>query len=177
MIKNPVDEATKMRQFMLHAISLSKMAQTKMDLPITAVLTDPKSSDVVIHAHDTRLSTHHPLNHAIMLLLKELPSVLPANSAAAFEEQDTDEEEQYYAKMYDVYITHEPCTMCCMALVHSRIRRLIFWKKMATGAKALGWMKGDEEGALNHRYMVFEGIDDVLEGDLQVMDLDNEVYA
>ena len=155
-----------MSQFMLQTVSLANDNKTRNpeDLPIAALLTNPKTSEILLTSHDTRNSTHHPLNHAIMNILNELPSLLPEDAVYG-----EDDEEQYYANMYDVYITHEPCTMCCMALVHSRIRRLIFWKGMQTGAKELGWMKGNDDGeSLNHRYMCFEGIEGALGNDVQV---------
>jgi len=101
-----------------------------------------------------------------MNLVAVLSSIPPP--AAAMENS---EEEQYYAQGYDVYTTHEPCTMCAMALVHSRIRRLVFWKGMdKTGAKEVGWMTGGEgEEALNHRYMVFEGVEGGLGEDTEGM--------
>jgi tRNA-specific adenosine deaminase 3 len=168
-----------MSQFMLQTISLTKTSTTPNDLPIAALLTNPKTSEVLLTAHDTRISTGHPLNHAIITLLKQLPSLLPVDEiTAATSELDSDDEEQYYANMYDVYITHEPCTMCCMALVHSRIRRLVFWKGMATGARELGWMKGDEEeGTLNHRYLCFEGIECALGDGIGVEELGKDVCA
>jgi len=160
-----------MRQLMLQTISLSKN-NLNNNLPITALLIDPQTSKVLLVAHDTRISTGHPLNHAIISLLNRLPSLLPKDTPTTFK---IDDEEQYYAHTYDVYITHEPCTMCCMALVHSRIRRLIFWKRMEkTGARELGWMKGvDGDGSLNHRYMCFEGMPEA--DDIEVQDLDRAV--
>jgi tRNA-specific adenosine deaminase 3 len=113
-----------------------------------------------------------------MNLLKQLPTLLPTDTSTSPPRNlSSDEEEQYYAATYDVYITHEPCTMCCMALVHSRIRRLVFWQGMPTGARGLGWMKGDEDGTLNHRYMCFEGIEGALGRDIGLENLGKDVHA
>lgn len=170
-------EAVEMRKFMLQAISLynENITHQANDLPISALLIDTKSSNVLLTAHDTRVSTKHPLNHAVMNLLNKLSTHILCQPAHDLKDG---EEEQYYAQMYDVYTTHEPCTMCCMALVHSRIRRLIFWKATKTGARELGWMKGDEEDpTLNHRYLCFEGIDGALEEGDQVAELNSDIYA
>ena len=42
--------------------------------------------------------------------------------------------------------------MCCMAMIHSKARRCVFWKEMQyTGGKSLGW-----KNELNHKYMIFQ---------------------
>ena len=179
IIKRSAKDAVEMTSFMLETTTSATRYHEShpQDLPIAAFLVNSKTSKILLTTHDTRMSTRHPLNHSIMLLLKELPSLLPQNTSAAVPE-DPDEEEQYYAQMYDVYVTHEPCMMCCMALVHSRIRRLIFWRGMKTGAREVGWMKGDEiEGVLNHRFMSFEGIPGALGKDMEVVELGEEIYA
>lgn len=164
-----------MRQFMMQTISLLKHMPDTNDLPIAALVVNSKTSQVLLTAYDTRISTCHPLNHAVMALLNNLPSLQPAHTFAAHE---SDEEEQYYAQMYDVYVTHEPCTMCCMALVHSRIRRLVFWRGMTTGARQLGWMERDEpDGNLNHRYMCFAGIEGALEDEFEMPQLEDGIYV
>jgi len=159
-----------MRKFMLHTISISC---DPVDLPIAATLINPKTSEVLLTAQDTRISSHNPLNHSVMNLLNALSS-LPQPTPAE------DEEEQYYASMYDVYTTHEPCVMCCMALVHSRVRRLVFWQGMRTGRSQIGWLKGEEQedrGTLNHRYMCFRGIQGGLGLNIGVKELDGDIYA
>ena len=38
------------------------------------------------------------------------------------------DEEDYLCQDCDVVLTVEPCIMCAMALVHSRVRRVAFWE-------------------------------------------------
>ena len=45
----------------------------------------------------------------------------------------------------ELYVTHEPCVMCCMAINHSRFGRVIFGKSTATGG--LGMEKRDSDGS------------------------------
>jgi tRNA(Arg) A34 adenosine deaminase TadA len=162
-VKNPGKEASKMKDFMAQTIALLPNINTQ-DLPIASLLVNPKTNQVLATAHDTRRSSHYPLHHCIMNLLASLPA-LPQPAKPAVED-----DEQYYAHEYDVYTTHEPCTMCAMALVHSRIRRLCFWMGMKTGARELGWMtRGEGEEGLNHRFLVFEGVEGGLGGEMEEM--------
>jgi len=65
----------------------------------------------------------------------------------------------YLCTGYDVFLAREPCLMCAMALVHSRLKRVIF---AATNAET-GALSGAEAGvrrlhgvrSLNHHYSVF----------------------
>lgn len=60
----------------------------------------------------------------------------------------------YLCTGYDIYLSHEPCTMCSMALVHSRVKRIFF--EMATDAGAIcSLVKLHTIKALNHHYEVF----------------------
>ena len=40
----------------------------------------------------------------------------------------------YLLNSFDVYVKHEPCIMCAMALVHSRVSRVFFNKPFPKGA-------------------------------------------
>ena len=58
----------------------------------------------------------------------------------------------------DLYVTLEPCTMCAGAMVHSRIRRLVFGATdLKTGAAGSGF-DIVRDPRLNHQIEVVDGV-------------------
>ena len=62
----------------------------------------------------------------------------------------------YLCTGYDVYLSAEPCVMCAMSLLHSRVRRVFYMK----GNKSTGGLGGvftvHCEDSLNHHFEVFQ---------------------
>uniref|UniRef100_A0A7S3LQ79 CMP/dCMP-type deaminase domain-containing protein n=1 Tax=Aplanochytrium stocchinoi TaxID=215587 RepID=A0A7S3LQ79_9STRA len=74
-------------------------------------------------------------------------------------ENDTffDERETYLCTNMDIYTTKEPCTMCAMALLHSRVRR-VFYDESNPQNGALGSQRRIHcNPNLNHSFQVFKG--------------------
>ena len=60
----------------------------------------------------------------------------------------------YLLNSYDVYLKNEPCLMCAMGLVHSRVRRVFFNKFSSKGG--LGTLaKLHTIRELNHAFEVY----------------------
>ena len=121
----------------------------------------------------------HPLQHAVMRCIDEvarLERAAAAAKSARTQPLDVDppgEEgagsvdgaataapvppEHHLCAGCDVYVTHEPCAMCAMALVHSRVRRVIY-ALPAAGGGALGsrYMLHTER-SVNHHFSVVRG--------------------
>lgn len=65
----------------------------------------------------------------------------------------------YLCQNMTVFSSHEPCVMCCMALVHSRISRLIYLRSSpSSGGLETNYQLGDREG-LNWKFEIWKWID------------------
>ena len=58
----------------------------------------------------------------------------------------------------DLYVTKEPCPMCAGAIVHARVRRVIFGCADAKGGAAGGLLNLLQMPGLNHRSEITPGI-------------------
>ena len=108
--------------------------------------------------------SNHPIRHSVMNAIDGLAT---ARGGGAWVNQnptilgycDTDSEMSnlsagYLLNSYDVYVKYEPCVMCAMALVHSRVTRVFFNKPSSKGAlQTLAKLHIMEE--LNHTFEVY----------------------
>lgn len=166
------EEVAEHSTWMREAVEAAKRSKT----PVGAVVVDPLTKTVLAIASDDRSS--NPMKHAVMVVidlvartqggglwqLKEGDFVFKQNVvkvAVSHSKRDFEgvakPEGPYLCTGYDVYVTREPCAMCAMALVHSRVRRLFYGCQSENGA--LGTQaKIHTLRELNHHYEVFKNL-------------------
>lgn len=61
----------------------------------------------------------------------------------------------YLCTGWDCFVVDEPCMMCAMALVHSRVRRVVFRRPDARAGALQGAWRLQAVRSLNHHYAVY----------------------
>ncbi|XP_072301399.1 probable inactive tRNA-specific adenosine deaminase-like protein 3 [Eucyclogobius newberryi] len=162
------EQKAKMHGFMTLAIEAAKEGKKRGMKAVGAVVVDPRSGGVVAKGHDC--GGDHPLRHAVMVCVDLVAASQGggcrsygkyAGCAHARPDGESGAPRPYICTGYDLYVTREPCVLCAMALVHSRIGRVFYgtsWEDGAMGTK----FKMHALKDLNHRFDVFKGVLDRL---------------
>jgi tRNA(adenine34) deaminase len=127
-------------EFMQHALALAAQAQESGEVPVGAVLV--RNDEIVASGRNRPIAAHDPTAHAEIEALRAAGAKL-----GSYRLTDT-----------ILYVTLEPCVMCAAAIVHARVRRLVFgaWDARAGGAGSI--VDVFSLPGLNHRVDVFGGV-------------------
>ncbi|KAG4301564.1 hypothetical protein PCANB_001741 [Pneumocystis canis] len=120
------------------------LANKNKEIKIAALIVN-LNLDMIVECVDSRLSSKNPLQHAIINCITQVSQ----------KSKSPEKDMVYLCKDLIVITTHEPCVMCCMALVHSRVFRLFYSINMPKtgGLESNYHIHGRNE--LNHRYQAF----------------------
>ncbi|WP_425622346.1 tRNA adenosine(34) deaminase TadA [Haemophilus sp. HN_Hi21] len=96
-------------KMMRHALTLANKAEALGEIPVGAVLVDD-SGNIIGEGWNLSIVQNDPTAHAEIIALR--------NGAKNIQ--------NYRLLNTTLYVTLEPCTMCAGAILHSRIKRLVF---------------------------------------------------
>ncbi len=126
--------------WMRHALDLAARAEAEDEVPVGAVVV--RDGELLGEGYNRPIGSADPSAHAEMLALREAAR----------------REGNYRLTDADLYVTLEPCTMCAGAIIHARIRRVIYGADdPKTGAAGSQFdILGTDR--LNHRVVLTRGV-------------------
>jgi tRNA(adenine34) deaminase len=126
--------------FMDAALEQARLALAAGEVPIGAVLVI--DDEIVARAFNQPISSCDPTAHAEVLVVREAARAVG----------------NYRLTAADVYVTLEPCLMCVGALIHARVRKLIYGAAEPKTGALVSTTRTLETPGLNHRFDVAGGI-------------------
>ena len=126
--------------YMREALKLARTASTGDEVPVGAVIV--LNRRIIGAGGNSPIASNDPTAHAEINALRQACAAIG----------------NYRLENADIYCTLEPCPMCAGAIVHARIRRLIFGARdLRFGGVRSKFRIADSE-LLNHSVEVVEGL-------------------
>ena len=122
------------------ALEQARFALAAGEVPIGAVLVVDDA--IVARGFNQPISSCDPTAHAEVLVLREA-----ARSVG-----------NYRLTSADVYVTLEPCLMCVGAMIHARVRTVIYGAAEPKTGALVSTSHALETPGLNHRFAVEGGV-------------------
>jgi tRNA(adenine34) deaminase len=148
MVASPTDagvpvnpgEAFPPEHWMEKALALARQAQARGEVPVGAVVI--KDSAIIGRGGNAPIAANDPTAHAEIAALREAARALG----------------NYRLTDCDLYVTIEPCAMCAGAILHARIRRLVFGARDPKTGACGSVVDLFAERRLNHHTTVTGGV-------------------
>ncbi|KZT42661.1 cytidine deaminase-like protein [Sistotremastrum suecicum HHB10207 ss-3] len=132
----------------------ARRAKEMGEVPIASYVPDEWETVNGLAARDTRNSTKHPLRHSVMNLLRQVSNA--QHSPPEPSDNMTRNGQRYLLTSRTLFTTHEPCIMCSMALLHSRVKDVFYIYPMnqTGGCGGLSCVPGLD--GVNHRFSIWK---------------------
>ena len=127
-------------RFMSEALALARAGAETGEVPVGAIVV--AAGEIVGRGANSPILRSDPTAHAEILALREAAARLG----------------NYRLDGADLYCTLEPCVMCAGAVVHARLRRVVFGARdLRFGGVRSKFQLADSD-LLNHQVEVVEGV-------------------
>jgi tRNA(adenine34) deaminase len=126
--------------WMFQALRLALRAKEEGEVPVGALLL--LDNQVICEGWNRQIGRHDPTAHAEIMALRQGGAVL----------------QNYRLLNATLYVTLEPCLMCSGAIVHSRIRRLVYGAADEKTGAAGSLMYILRHPGINHQVEIASGL-------------------
>jgi tRNA(adenine34) deaminase len=122
------------------ALDQARLGLAAGEVPVGAVLV--VGDAIVARAFNQPITANDPTAHAEVVVLREAARAIG----------------NYRLTDATVYVTVEPCLMCVGALVHARVREVVYGAAEPKTGAIVSTLKALESPGLNHRFLVTPGV-------------------
>jgi tRNA(adenine34) deaminase len=122
------------------ALDLARQAESNAEVPVGAIVV--KDNKIIGEGFNQSISCHDPSAHAEIIAMREAGKKL----------------KNYRLVDTTLYVTLEPCAMCAMAMIHARIKRVVFATKEPRTGAAGSLYQLLQHQSHNHQVEIVEGI-------------------
>jgi tRNA(adenine34) deaminase len=122
------------------ALEQARLALAAGEVPVGAVLVS--GGRILARAFNQPISANDPTAHAEVLVLRAAARAIG----------------NYRLTEAAVYVTVEPCLMCVGAMVHARVREVVYGAAEPKSGALVSALKALESPGLNHRFAVTAGV-------------------
>jgi tRNA(adenine34) deaminase len=122
------------------ALDQALNAQLSGEVPVGAVILH--DGQLIATGYNRPITTHDPTAHAEIVALRHAAQLL----------------QNYRLPDCELYVTLEPCAMCAMALMHARVKRVVFAASDPKTGAAGSVLNLFADGRLNHQTTLLGGV-------------------
>ena len=122
------------------ALEQAQIALAAGEVPVGAVLV--VGDQIIARAFNQPIGANDPTAHAEVLVLREAARVL----------------RNYRLTDATVYVTVEPCLMCVGAMIHARVREVVYGAAEPKTGALVSTLNALESPGLNQRFAVTAGV-------------------
>lgn len=126
--------------WMNQALGLAIKAQDVGEVPVGAVIV--KDNKLIATGYNQSIATHDPSNHAEMVAMRQAGKVL----------------QNYRLVGCTLYVTLEPCSMCAGAMVHARLKEVVFATSDPRTGAAGSVINLLQHPQFNHKILIRQGV-------------------
>lgn len=135
-----MDELASDFYFMKKAIREALKAYHKGEIPVGAVIV--VDNKIISRAHNIKETKNDPTAHAEILAIKKAGKRLHS----------------WRLTNATLYVTKEPCIMCAGAIVHARIKKVVYGCDDPKGGGVLSLYRILQDPRLNHQVEIKKGV-------------------
>ena len=127
--------------WMRHALELAKCAESIGEIPVGAVIVD-ENGQLIGEGFNQSIIKHNPTAHAEIMAIEQAGQFL----------------HNYRLVNTTLYVTLEPCIMCAGAIIHSRIKRVVYGASDYKTGAAGSYINILSRTGINHFAQITSGV-------------------